>query len=249
MTNLFELVDYTGQLLDSKRFRDYCPNGLQVEGRSAVGKIVSGVTASQELLKAAIDANADAILVHHGYFWRNESPQVTGIKRKRLGLLMQNDISLLAYHLPLDAHPELGNNAQLGKRLNFELEGWFGEQNIAAIGSLKRPKSLGGLSEFIAETLGRVPLSIGNVSGKIKRVAWCSGGAQDYFAEAIAQGIDAFITGEISEHTVHLARESGVAFISAGHHATERYGVQALGEHLAQHFGLEHQYIDINNPV
>ncbi len=249
MTNLFELVHYTGQLLNAEGFRDYCPNGLQVEGRPEVNKIVSGVTASQELLQAAIEANADAILVHHGYFWRNESQQVTGIKRKRLGLLINNDISLIAYHLPLDAHPELGNNAQLGKKLGFQLEGWFGEQNIAAVGSLKKPRSLGHISEAIAEKLGRNPLSIGDASRKIQRVAWCSGGAQDYFAEAISQGIDAFITGEISEHTVHLARETGVAFISAGHHATERYGVQALGQHLAKQFGLEHQFIDINNPV
>lgn len=249
MSNLFEVVDYTAQLLDAMRFKDYCPNGLQVEGRSEIRKLVSGVTASQDLLQAALEAGADAILVHHGYFWRNEAPQIVGIKRKRLGLLIQNDISLIAYHLPLDAHQELGNNAQLGKRLGFEIEGWFGEQNIAAYGHLPQTETLGGLAERVGANLGRAPLWVGDVSRPIRRVAWCSGAAQDYLAEAIGLGVDVFITGEISEYTVHLARESGVAFISAGHHATERYGIQALGEHLAEHFGLLHQYIDIDNPV
>ena len=249
MSNLFEVLDYTGQLLDATRFKDYCPNGLQVEGKVEVRKLISGVTASQDLLQAALNEGADAVLVHHGYFWRNESPQVVGIKRKRLGLLIQNDISLIAYHLPLDAHAELGNNAQLGKILGFEMEGLFGEQKIAAYGSLPKTESLGGLAERIGECLSRAPLWIGDVSRPVRRVAWCSGAAQDYFAEAISLGVDVFITGEISEHTVHLARESGVAFISAGHHATERYGVQALGEHLAARFGLQHQYIDIDNPV
>jgi len=249
MSNLFEVLDYTAQLLDAMRFKDYCPNGLQVEGRAEIHKLVSGVTASQALLQAALDAGADAILVHHGYFWRNEAPQVIGIKRKRLGLLIRNDISLIAYHLPLDAHPELGNNAQLGKRLGFEAEGLFGEQKIAVYGRLPQTESLGGLAARVGEYLGRAPLWIGEVSRPVRRVAWCTGAAQDYFAEAISLGVDVFITGEISEHTVHLARESGVAFISAGHHATERYGVQALGEHLAGRFGLKHQFIDIDNPV
>ena len=249
MTNIFQIVDYTGQLLDISRFRDYCPNGLQVEGRSDIKKLVTGVTASQELLQAAVDEGADAILVHHGYFWRNESPQITGIKRKRVGLLLQNDINLLAYHLPLDAHPELGNNAQLGRRLGFQIDGWFGEQCVAAYGNLPQPLALSELAENIQSALGRAPLIVAGHSKAIKRIAWCSGAAQDYFAEAISFGVDAFLTGEISEQTVHLARESGVSFISAGHHATERYGVQALGEHLGQRFGLQHQFIDVDNPV
>lgn len=249
MSNIFEVLDYTGQLLDAMRFKDYCPNGLQVEGRAEIHKLVSGVTASQDLLQAALNAGADAILVHHGYFWRNEAPQIIGIKRKRLELLIKNDISLIAYHLPLDAHPELGNNAQLGKRLGFEIEGWFGEQKVAAYGNLPQMESLAGLAERLGESLDRKPMWIGDKSRPVRRVAWCSGAAQDYFAEAVSQGVDVFITGEISEHSVHLARESGVAFISAGHHATERYGVQALGAHLAETFGMQHQYIDIDNPV
>ena len=249
MSNLFEVLDYTGQLLDATRFKDYCPNGLQVEGRPEIHRLVSGVTACQDLLQAALETGADAILVHHGYFWRNEKPQVIGVKRKRLGLLIQNDISLIAYHLPLDAHPELGNNAQLGKRLGFDMEGWFSEQKIAAYGCLPQAETLASLAAKIEAHLGRAPLWVGDASRPVRRIAWCSGAAQDYFAEAISLGVDVFITGEISEHTVHLARETGVAFIAAGHHATERYGVQALGEHLAQRFGLQHQYIDIDNPV
>lgn len=249
MVSLFELEDYTGKLLEASRFRDYSPNGLQVEGRASVGRLATGVSASLALLQAALDAQADAVLVHHGWFWRNEDARVVGVKRKRLGLLMEQGVSLLAYHLPLDAHPELGNNAQLAKRFGLAVEGWFGEQNIAAHGSLIVPASLADFAARVASSLSRKPLVIGDADRNIKRIAWCSGAAQDYFGEALKYGVDAFITGEISEHSVHLARESGVAFISAGHHATERYGVQALGEHLAAQFGLQHQFIDIDNPV
>ena len=249
MIGLFELENYTGQLLEISRFRDYCPNGLQVEGRQQIARLVSGVTANLELLDAALDTGADAILVHHGYFWRNEDTRVIGIKRNRLSLLLRHEISLLAYHLPLDAHPELGNNAQLAKLLEFETEGWFGEQGIAAYGSLPENIRLDELTENIGAKLGRKALVIGEASREVRRIAWCSGAAQDYLGEAVRMGVDVFISGEVSEHTVHLARESGVAFIAAGHHATERYGIQALGEHLAQHFDLQHQFIDIDNPV
>lgn len=249
MAALLEVENYTAQLLEVSRFRDYCPNGLQVEGRAQIGRLVSGVTASLALLQAAIEDEADAILVHHGYFWRNEDARVVGIKRKRLALLLEHGISLLAYHLPLDAHPTLGNNAQLAQQFGFEIEGWFGEQNIAVQGRLPEEISLAALQEKIALRLQRTPLVIGDAARPIRRVAWCSGAAQDYFAQAIGCGVDAYITGEISEQSVHLARESGVAFISAGHHATERYGVQALGEHLAGQFNLQHHFIDIDNPV
>ncbi len=249
MSNLFEVLDYTAQLLDATRFRDYCPNGLQVEGRPEITKLVSGVTASQDLLQAALDEGADAILVHHGYFWKNEAYPIVGIKRKRLGLLLKHNISLIAYHLPLDAHPELGNNAQLAKRLGFYMEGLFGDQNIAVYGRLAHKENLDELVARVGNNLGREPFYVGEASKPIQRVAWCTGGAQGYFEEAIALGVDAFLTGEVSEQTVHLARESGVAFIAAGHHATERYGVQALGAHLAERFGLKHQYIEIDNPV
>lgn len=244
-----ELLDYTGQLLEAGRFRDFCPNGLQVEGRRQVHKLVSGVSACQSLLEPAVQTGVDAVLVHHGWFWKSEDARVAGIKRNRIKLLLEHDINLVAYHLPLDAHPELGNNAQLARRLGFEIDGWFGEQNIGALGKVAEPAPLQALSKRIAQALQRQPLVIGDPGMEIRRIAWCSGAAQDMLEQAAELGVDAFLTGEVSERTVHLARESGVAFIAAGHHATERYGVQALGEHLAQRFGLAHQFIDIDNPV
>ena len=246
---LIELVDYTGQWLQVDRYRDYCPNGLQVAGRDEIRTLVSGVSASMALLEAAAEAGADTILVHHGYFWKNEEPCVTGIKRARLKFLLDHDINLLAYHLPLDAHPELGNNAQLARLLGFELEGWFGEQSIAAYGKLSQAVTLEELAQRITQSLNREPLVIGAANSQIRRVAWCTGAAQDMLEQAVALGVDAFVTGEVSERTVHVAQETGVAFIAAGHHATERYGIQALGEHLARRFGISHRYIDIDNPV
>lgn len=246
---LKELERYIGQLLEISSFRDYCPNGLQVEGRPEVRHIVSGVSASLDVLKAASAAGADAVLVHHGYFWKSEDARITGIKRARISHLFEHGMSLLAYHLPLDAHPVLGNNAQLAKLLGFQQEERFGEQNVAALGRLSKPMSLHNLSALVAKKLHRQPLVVGEDGAIIRRVAWCSGAAQDYLCAAIERGVDAFLTGEVSEQSVHLARESGVAFISAGHHATERYGVQALGAHLAQEFGLKHQFIDVENPV
>ncbi|TFH06785.1 MAG: Nif3-like dinuclear metal center hexameric protein [Nitrosomonadales bacterium] len=246
---LNELEFYLDSLLNVSHFRDYCPNGLQVEGRSEIGTIVSGVTASFELLQAAVDENADAVLVHHGYFWRGENECLVGIKRRRIALLIANNVSLFAYHLPLDAHPEMGNNSQLGHKLGFVETGRFGEQNIAAHGSLSQVVTLKELGVNLEGILSRRPLMVGDESQSIRRIAWCTGAAQDYFDEAIRLGVDAFITGEISERVVHAARESGVAFISAGHHATERYGVQALGEHVAKKFGITHRFIDIDNPV
>lgn len=244
-----ELVDYLDGLLVPGKFRDYCPNGLQVEGRAEIVRLVAGVTASQALLDVAVARNADAILVHHGYFWKGEDGRVTGIRRKRLASLLANDINLLAYHLPLDAHPELGNNAQLAQRLGWVEEGRFGEQDIAWLGSLVGPGTLAELAADVARVLGRAPLVIGEGSKLIRRIAWCSGGAQSYFEQAIALGVDAYLSGEISEQTVHLARESGVAYLAAGHHATERFGVQALAEHVAQQFGIACEFVDLDNPV
>lgn len=246
---LKELMDYTGQLLQVERFRDYCPNGLQVEGRAEIGTVVSGVSASMALLEQAANMDADMVLVHHGYFWKGEDLRVAGIKRARLKFLLERDINLAAYHLPLDAHPELGNNVQLARLLGFNVEGWFGEQSVAAYGSLTQPVSLGELGRLISARLERAPFVVGDERATIHRIAWCTGAAQDYLEQAAAMGVDAFLTGEVSERTVHLALESGVAFVAAGHHATERYGVQALGEHLAQRFGLRHHFIDINNPI
>lgn len=244
-----ELLNYTGQLLQLERYRDYCPNGLQVAGRGEIGTIVSGVSASMALLEAAAAVGADMVLVHHGYFWKNEEPCVTGIKRARLKFLLERDINLVAYHLPLDAHPELGNNVQLARMLGIDIAGWFGEQSIAAHGHLAEPMPLAAFGRVVARGLGREPLLVGDENTVIRRIAWCSGAAQDVLEAAVALGVDAFLTGEVSERTVHLARESGVAFISAGHHATERYGIQALGEHLAGRYGISHRYIEIDNPV
>jgi dinuclear metal center YbgI/SA1388 family protein len=246
---LIELRDYIGRLLEVDRFRDYCPNGIQVEGRAEVRRIASGVTASQYLLEAATAWGADAILVHHGYFWRNEDATLTGIKKRRIAHLLQRDISLLAYHLPLDAHAELGNNAQLGRMLGLQVQGRFGEQDIAWHGELRQPQTLADFAGTITQQLQRAPQIIGDSECTLRRVAWCTGAAQGYFEQAVALGVDAFLTGEISEQNVHVARETGVAFIAAGHHATERYGVQALGEHLAQQFALEHRFFDQDNPI
>ncbi len=243
------LVDYTRQLLQVERYADYCPNGVQLEGRANINKIVSGVTASMALLESAKNAGADAILVHHGYFWKNEDAAIVGLKRNRIKFLLENNISLLAYHLPLDAHPQLGNNAQLAQKLGLEVKSWQGNQGLVGLGILPSAPSLKDFSKHIENQLQRKPLVIGDMNKSIKNVAWCTGGAQGYMQDAIDLGVDVFISGEISEQTYHLAQESGVVYIAAGHHATERYGVQALGEHLAEHFGIQHEYIEIDNPV
>jgi len=252
MAQLDELVDYTDRLLDISQFDDYCPNGLQVEGRAQVRTLVSGVTASGALLEAAAAAGADAVLVHHGYFWKGEDPRVRGMKHRRLHTLLTNGISLLAYHLPLDAHPVLGNNARLAELLGFAVHGQMaqaGRVKIGLMGELDTPLTGDELAAHIARRLGREPLHVGGHAARIKRIGWCTGAAQRYIDEAAALGLDAYLSGEISEQTVHEARECGVHYYAAGHHATERYGVKALGEHLAQHFGLDHRFIDIDNPV
>jgi dinuclear metal center YbgI/SA1388 family protein len=246
---LSELCNYNASLLQTGLFKDYCPNGIQVEGRTEVSRIATGVTASQHVLDAAIKWGADAILVHHGYFWRNEEATIVGIKKIRIAQLLRNDVSLLAYHLPLDSHAELGNNAQLGKLLGLTELGRFGEQSIAWIGLLTPSRPLAKLTLQVEQAMQRIPQVIGDGAKQIRKVAWCSGAAQGYFEQAISQGVDAYITGEISEQNFHLANETGVAFIAAGHHATERFGIQALGEHLAGQFGLQHRFFDQANPI
>jgi dinuclear metal center YbgI/SA1388 family protein len=236
-------------LLDATRFRDYCPNGLQVEGRERVAHIVCGVTASQALIEAAIERGADALLVHHGWFWKAEDGRITGFRKQRMARLLAHDISLFAYHLPLDAHATLGNNAQLAQRLGWTVTGRFGEQDIGFVGVPSAPTSTGELARQMGQVLGRAPLLVGDAARKVARIAWCSGGAQDYFEAALATGADVYVSGEISEQTVHLARETGMAFIAAGHHATERYGVMALGAYLAEKFGINCEFVDIDNPV
>lgn len=251
MVQLKDLLNYSNNILEIERFNDYCPNGLQVEGQPEVRKIISGVTASQALIEAAIKEKADALLVHHGYFWKGEDPRIIGLKYKRIGRLIEAGINLLAYHLPLDAHPLYGNNAKLADILDFNVAGSFPADNAAVgmYGTLKTPMSAADFSEKLTSTLGQKPLHIGENSDKIHTVAWCSGAAQSYIEAAAEMGVDAYLTGEASEQTVHIARECGIHFYAAGHHATERYGVQALGEHLAEHFSLNHQFIDIPNPV
>ena len=240
---------YLDQYLEVAKFRDYCPNGLQVEGRSQVQRLVTGVTASLALLEAAIAVNADAVLVHHGYFWRGEDARIIGTRRRRIALLLENDINLYAFHLPLDAHFEVGNNAALAQTLGFRSEGRFGEQDLGWYGEPDDALTVSELAARVEERLQRKPLVIGEPSRRVYRVAWCTGAAQGYLEEAARLGVDAYLSGEISEQTVHYARESGVAYIAAGHHATERYGVQALGQHLSEKFAIEHRFIDIDNPV
>ncbi len=251
MVQLKDLLSYSNNVLEIERFNDYCPNGLQVEGKMEIKKIISGVTASQALIDAAIKEKADVLLVHHGYFWKGEDARIIGLKYKRVRSLIEAGINLLAYHLPLDAHPLYGNNEKLAEILEFDIAGSFpsGSDAVGMYGTLKTPMSAADFSEKISSTLGREPLHIGENSEQIHTIAWCSGAAQNYIEAAFELGVDAYLTGEISEQTVHIARENGLHFYAAGHHATERYGVKAFGEHLASHFDLNHQFIDIPNPV
>ena len=250
MTPRTELESYLCTLLEVGKFHDYGPNGLQVEGKPEVQRLVSGVTASRAFIEAAIEQKADALLVHHGLFWKGHDGRVTGWLKARLELLLAHGINLFAYHLPLDAHAEFGNNAQFGAQLRFVPDGRFGDQGLGFIGMPAQPLTSAALSALLSECLGRTPVMVEGRSGQtIRRVAWCTGGAQGYFEAAVAAGADAYITGEISEPQAHLAREMGVAFFACGHHASERFGAPALATHLAEKFGLEHQFIDIENPA
>jgi dinuclear metal center YbgI/SA1388 family protein len=247
-----DLLQAFDALLQPARFKDYGPNGLQVEGRLPIQKIVSGVTASRALIEAAIEARAAAIFVHHGLFWRGQDGCVTGWMKQRLALLLAHDINLFAYHLPLDAHPDWGNNAQLGLQLGLQASARFGEQDLGFMGARADGGSFASASALaghVGNVLKRPVVQVGNAQGAIKNIAWCSGGAQGYFESAIAAGADAFITGEISEPQAHYAREMGVAFIACGHHASERYGAPAVASQVAAQFGLDHQFIDIDNPA
>lgn len=245
------LVEEADRFLNAARISDYCPNGLQVEGRPQVRRIVSGVTASQALLDAAVEAEADVVLVHHGYFWKGEDACITGIKRRRLQTLLSNDISLLAYHLPLDLHAEVGNNVQLARQLDITVEGPLDPNNpkvVGLLGSLDEPMSARDFARRVQDVLGREPLLVEG-AGMIRKIGWCTGGGQGYIDNAIAAGVDLYLTGEASEQTFHSARENGISFVAAGHHATERYGIQALGDYLARRFAVEHLFIDCPNPI
>ena len=251
MVSRVELTSYIDALLDVKKFKDYAPNGLQVEGKDTINAIVTGVSACQALIDKAIKLNADAILVHHGFFWKNESPTIEGMKKNRIQSLLANDINLLGYHLPLDAHIEYGNNAQLAKKLKIsDAKPVVGiAQDLIWQGVLKVPVAAENFAATIDHALDRKPLFFGNTSNKISRVAWCTGGAQDYINIAADLGVDAFISGEVSEKTYYQALEQGMVYFSAGHHATEKFGIQALGEHLASKFDLRHAFVDMPNPV
>ena len=241
-----ELSHFCDDFLDIGAFDDYCPNGLQVEGRGELRKLVTGVTACQALIESALEEGADAILVHHGFFWKGEPQVLTGVKGRRIKALMRADVSLLAYHLPLDAHPGVGNNAEIGRRM-----GWLttGQDGLLWLGETEAPQEAEAFMEAIGERLDASPMLIPGGDHPVRRVAWCSGAAQSMIGQAAAAGADAFVSGEISEQTVHLARELGIHYIAAGHHATERFGVQALGRLLADRFAIEHEYIEIENPV
>lgn len=241
--------NYLNQLLQPERFKDYGPNGLQVEGRAEIRHVVSGVTASLDLIDAAIEAQADALFVHHGLFWRGHDGRLTGWLKKRVERLLAHGINLFAYHLPLDAHAVFGNNAQWAARMGWQIEGRFGEQDLGFWGASAQLIDVDTLALQIARVLGRQPVVAAGDGRPLKRVAWCTGGAQGFFEGAIGVGADVYLTGEISEPQAHLAKETGVAFLACGHHATERWGALAVGQALADELGLSHQFIDLDNPA
>ncbi len=243
------LEQWLNSTLCTAAFNDYCPNGLQVQGKPTISHIISGVTASQALIDVAAQRRADALLVHHGWFWKGEDPRVLGIRKQRLAAVLAHDINLLAFHLPLDAHPVLGNNAQLARVLGLLAEPATTSNGLLWFGSMPGANTLAQIASRVEQRLHRPPLVIGADALEVKRIAWCTGAAQNMLDQAISGGAQVFITGEVSEPTVHLAREAGVGFISAGHHATERYGVQALGQAIAQEFGIQVDFVDLDNPV
>ena len=249
---LNELSRYLQQYLSVDKIKDYCPNGIQVEGRENVKRIIGGVTACQALIDAAVERNACAILVHHGYFWKGEAQPITGIKKKRIKQLLLNDISLLAYHLPVDVHPECGNNAQLAQCLDIEITGSLeigNPRSVGLVGKLQHARSAQQFAAHVSDRLGRKCEFVGEPDQLIHSIGFCTGAAQGMIDLAVSQNLDAYLSGEISEPTVHVARETGLVYFAAGHHATERAGIQALGQHLAEKFDIEFEFIDIDNPV
>lgn len=249
MINRDELVNYVNKLLKIDTFHDYCPNGLQIEGKSSIQTIVTGVTGNLALIEKAIVQQADLMLVHHGFFWKKDSFPIIGLKKVRFQKILNADLNVMAYHLPLDSHLELGNNAQLAMLLNINVSGQLIEEPYVWFGEFVEPISVEEFSQRIFEKLGRLPLHIAGTDRKIKKVAWCSGGGQNFIEKTLTLGIDCYFSGEISESTVHIVREAQLHYFAAGHHATERYGVKALGEHLAEKFELNHHFIDIDNPI
>ena len=250
MANRQDILNWCNTNLRTEQFKDYAPNGLQVEGADDIHTIVTAVTASYAAIEFAVQQGAQMLLVHHGMFWKSELATITGWKRERIALLLKNNVNLVGYHLPLDAHPQWGNNVQLAQQCGWQLESTFVEQNLMNLGTLPdNQNTLAKLAAHLENVLQRKPVCVGNLSGSLKKVAWCTGGAQGFFQAAVDAGADVYITGEISEAQYHLANETGVAFISAGHHATERYGVQALGAALVRDFGVQAHFFDEANPV
>lgn len=251
--NNIQLEKALNDKLSPQLIKDYSPNGLQVEGKSKINKVVTGVTASQALIDRAIELKADAVLVHHGYFWKGEPEPIRGMKGNRIRSLIKHDINLFGYHLPLDIHPELGNNAELARLLGIEIEGGMEghPQSVSLFGRLSEPLTGSALAARLDKVLHRKPLHIApNMSDElIETIGWCTGGGQDYIELAADLGLDAFISGEISERTTYTARERNIHYFSAGHHATERYGIKALGEWLKREHSLEVEFVDIDNPV
>lgn len=253
-----KLLSIIEEQLDSQAIKDYSPNGLQVEGSNVIRKIITGVTATQALIDCAIEKGADTILVHHGYFWKGEASVITGMKKQRLAKLLAHDINLVAYHLPLDIHPQLGNNAQLGKMLGLrdvKIVPDLKPHGIVMYGDLPHSLSHQAVNDRLSDIL--MPnhvVSVGH-GENIRRLAWCTGGGQSFIDQVASISvqhsldIDAFVSGEISEQTTHSALEQGIDFFAAGHHATERYGIKALGEWLSQNYDLNVEFVDIDNPA
>lgn len=246
-----DLVRHLVAHLDIRRFKDVAPNGLQVEGSAEIRNIVVGVTANQILIDAAIAAGADTVIVHHGLFWKGDDPRIVGYHRQRVARLLIQDINLLAYHLPLDAHPELGNNAQMGRKLGLTPVGSAGEHNLVMLGQLGMGIDIKStvLAAYVARHFGGRVTLYASSSRAVRTIAWCTGAGGGFLRDAIEAGADAFITGEISEHHIHEARESNVTLIAAGHHATERGGVAALGAYIAERYGVRYQFIDVDSPL
>jgi dinuclear metal center YbgI/SA1388 family protein len=249
LMNRKQLGHLLDEILEIANFSDYSPNGLQVEGQNQIVRIITGVTASQALLKEAIQRGADTIIVHHGYFWKGESPRIVGYRRQRLAMLLKQEINLFAYHLPLDAHPTLGNNSQWAKAMGWRCLGHFGDQNIGFWGELPEETTPEKLAAQLEQTLGKKPIVVGETAKPLRRIAWCSGGAQGYIEAVLALEVDAYLSGEISEQTPHVAQENGIAYFSCGHHATERFGPRALAAYLREELGLDCEFVEVDNPA
>lgn len=247
-----ELTAFLDDYLACALFNDYSPNGMQIEGKSEIRRICTAVTACHDIIQRANHLKADALLVHHGYFWRGEAPVLTGMMRQRVGSIISHDLNLFAYHLPLDCHQDIGNNACIGRLLDVHDRSSHAVNKIPDIlwsGSFQSSVDSSALMQQLTHLLNRQPLHVSGSNKKIKRIAWCSGSAQDFIVDAHRLGVDAYISGEVSERTYYQAQELGIHYFACGHHATERFGIQALGRLLSERFALTHAFLDSDNPV